>query len=90
MLLVGCLPDYFMEAAVVDDPEHPFFAGLVIGNVDVGCMTGEVLGVVFAAYGLVQGWTTIAGADGDGNVEMLTQWFEDLFAEALEVIEDLL
>lgn len=68
VLLVGGLPDDFVELAVVDDPLHPFATGLGVGYVDVGCMASQMHAVGNSSYELVERSAAVARADGDGNI----------------------
>lgn len=67
VLLVGGLPDDFVELTVVDDPLHPFATGDGVGDVDVGCMASQMHTVGNSSYEFVEVCAAIAGTDGDGN-----------------------
>lgn len=55
---------------------------------NVGCLTGLVLGVGYSTYCLVEGWATIATTDDYLFAYMLAKWLQDLFAEVLDVRDE--
>ena len=77
-----------VEGAVIHDPGVPLFALLYRVEVNVGCLTGHVLGVGYSTYCLVEGWATIATTDDYRFAYMLAKWLQDLFAEVLDVRDE--
>ena len=69
----GFLPDQLMKWDIVHKPHKPSLASGFIGDVDVTGFAGHVLRVGDTAYGLVQGRRTVAAADDDWAVEVLSQ-----------------
>ena len=45
---------------------------------DVGGFSGYMLGVPGSAYCLVEDWTTVAAADDDGSVDVLSKGLKDV------------
>ena len=81
-LAVGGLFDELVEIAVVHNPCKPTVEEFHVGmmgairsyevinrNVDIGSLTGLVLGVHHSTYKGVEFGATIAGTDDDRNVE---------------------
>lgn len=89
VLVLSMLEDELVEVEVVHHPGEPLAASGEVGDVDVGCLAEEVLGVVDASYGSVEEGGAVAGGDADGDLEVLTKGFEDFGAEDAEVVDDL-
>lgn len=83
--LVGSLFDQLVELKVVFHPLEPLVAGDCVRDADVGSFACFVLAVRGSSYKGVELGTAEAGRDDDGDVEVLAQGFEDVFAEGTEV-----
>lgn len=81
------LPYQLMERDIVHKPYKPTLASGGRRKVDVGCLTCHVLTCCYTTYGFVQCLASIAAADGDWAVEVLTERFEDVDAELLEIAD---
>ena len=81
----GMLPDELVEREMAGDIVEPLTAGLYVGQVDVGGLAQAVLGAGYSAHCLVELAATVTAGDNDRHTSMLSQWFEHLLTEALQV-----
>lgn len=63
-------------------------AGFLVGQVDVGGISVNVIAGGNTTYCFVEFGATIAAANDDGCVEVLTKWLQAVVAECLKVAHD--
>lgn len=83
---IGFFEDELVEV-LIHKPYKPFLADGGRRKVDVGCLTCHVLTCCYTTYGFVQCLASVARADGDWAVEVLTEGFENVDAELLEIAD---
>lgn len=81
------LEEELVETAVLEDELGIELASSLVGQADVGCFTGLVLGVRDSSYQLVETRAAVAGVDDYGTAYPEAQGFEDLLAEVLQVAD---
>ena len=59
---VGSFPDEFVEMGVVHEPAEPFTTYLIVGEMKVGCTSGQVVAVLDSSNGCIKLWATESGA----------------------------
>lgn len=77
--------DHLVEMAELQKIADPAVADFHGRDMQIGCFAFQVLGVWLSAYGCIQGWTTVATTDGDGNAHGLTEGFKDVLTQGFEV-----
>lgn len=69
---VGGFPDEFVEMGVVHEPAEPFATYLIVGEMKVGCTSGQVVAVLHASYSSIELGASEAGTDDDRDSKVLS------------------